>query len=431
MNKKEIVKDCIDSLLKAGAHNVQCVLQDWERTELNVESNKMNLLRTTYNTSLHLTAIIDDKKGAISINKTDRDSIDEAIGQVIELAEASEADSANDIAEKQLPKKFSDGPEEPQLDNMYSRLKEFLQYAEEKYPKTILEQVIIDFVKVKSYFQNSNGVDFISRRGLTSFSAMFTSKDKEKTSSFNHSGFSAKTIDRAIKDYGSIEILLKQSGEQVNARSFSDKITGDVIFTPDCMGDFISTIVGTFLSDYSLITGNSIYKDKLNELIADPRLTLHSKPVSEEIVDGYFVTSDGYEAKNSTIIEKGILKTFLLSLYGSKKTGIPRSVNLGGAYVVEPGDILFNDMVKSVKKGILLCRFSGGSPSENGDFSGVVKNSYYIEDGEIKYPLIETMISGNLAEMLNQIKNISKERIDFGSAIFPWVQCSNLTISGK
>jgi PmbA protein len=233
-----------------------------------------------------------------------------------------------------------------------------------------------------------------------------------------------------MKDSGSVDTLLKQSVEQTITKPFTDKFVGDIIITPDCLGSFISYI-SSMISDYSLITKTSIFKDKLNKSIASSKLTLHSKPNSEEIIDGYSFLSDGYEAKNSTIIDKGVLKTFLLSRYGAKKTGLERSVNSGGCYVIENGDKTFEEMVKSVKKGILLARFSGGHPNENGDFSGVAKNSYYIEDGEIKYPISETMISGNLAEFLSNIKDISKESINYGSDILPWILAGGISISGK
>lgn len=181
----------------------------------------------------------------------------------------------------------------------------------------------------------------------------------------------------------------------------------------------------------ALISGSSILKDKLNEKVASEKFTIHSKPTSSEIADGYCITSDGFEAKDSTIIDKGILKTFMLSLYGANKTKRERAVNCGGAYVIEPGDKSFEEIVKSIDKGILLCRFSGGDPSANGDMSGVAKNSYYIENGEIKYPISETMISANLYEMFNNIKDISKERVDFGTAVFPWISMSGVMISGK
>jgi PmbA protein len=92
---------------------------------------------------------------------------------------------------------------------------------------------------------------------------------------------------------------------------------------------------------------------------------------------------------------------------------------------------MFDDMVKSVEKGVLLSRFSGGSPADNGDFSGVAKNSYLIEKGKIAYPITEAMISGNMADLLMDITNVSAERTDFGFAVLPYVAASGITVSGK
>ena len=168
---------------------------------------------------------------------------------------------------------------------------------------------------------------------------------------------------------------------------------------------------------------------KERKSIANNKLTLHSQPLSDRLAENYFVTGDGYVCDNSTIIDKGVLKTLLLGIYGSNKTGKERAVNGGGAHIVESGDKSLKDIISSTDKGILLSRFSGGSPSDNGDFSGVAKNSYYIENGEIKHPISETMVSGNICKMLHNIKDISKETINFGYCIYPWIQCSGITIS--
>jgi PmbA protein len=87
-------------------------------------------------------------------------------------------------------------------------------------------------------------------------------------------------------------------------------------------------------------------------------------------------------------------------------------------------------MVADVKKGILLGRFSGGSPSDNGDFSGVAKNSYLIENGKIARPVGETMIAGNLCSLFKDIRAVSREEINYGSGIMPWILSGNITISG-
>ncbi len=429
-DRGEIKNYCVSALLKAGLQKAECHLRCTRKDELNLDGGEISLLRTTDDTSLTLVGILDDKEGSISINKIDRSSIDEAAIKVFELAESSEADSANDISPSQPPAIFRKGPETPDLDLMYNRMSDFMKYCSDQYPSLILEQAILDFTSIHKYYSNSNGVDLQSRRGCYNFVPMFTSKEGTKLSSFNYSAFSSIELERNLHECGSIDVLMKQSTEQVHQREFQGKFEGDIIITPDCLESFIS-MIDMYLSDYPMIKGTSFFMDSLDREIADQQLTIHSMPLSDKLAGGYFITSDGFAAQNSTIIEKGVLKTFLLSLYGANKTGKSKAVNSGGAYVVDPGDYTLEEMTGSIERGILLCRFSGGNPSENGDFSGVAKNSYYIENGEIKYPVKEIMISGNLSDLLRNIRRISSERVESGDSILPWIQVGKTTIFGK
>lgn len=431
MERKDILKYCIDSLSEAGVDKSQCCLRYTNKYELNVDSGEMSLLRTTFDTDLEITAICENRKGNISINKLDKDSIDKAIEDVLELSKTSEADEAYDIASQQEAKVFTSGDNEPDLDQMYKLLHGFVKQVESNYPQIKLEQVIFHFLRTEEYLMNSNGVDFESTKGVYEFTPMFSSKDGEKTTSFNYTEFSLSKLEKDLLECGSINYLLKESVEQLDSKPLEGKFVGDIIITPDCLRDFIFMLNRTNLSDNALISGTSAFKDKINGKVASSKFTLHSNPVSEEICDGYSITGDGFEAENLTIIKDGVLKSFLLSQYGANKTKLDRAKNTGGAYIVEPGDKTLNELIKDVDRGILIARFSGGYPSPNGDLSGVAKNSFYIENGEIKYPVTETMISGNLNEVFLNIKDISTERVNFGSAILPWITASGITISGK
>ena len=85
MDRNGTVRYCLEALKKAGADKASCYLNMSEKKELNVEIGEMTLFRTTYNSSMGITVIKDQKKGSISINKTDQDSIDAAVEQVMEM----------------------------------------------------------------------------------------------------------------------------------------------------------------------------------------------------------------------------------------------------------------------------------------------------------------------------------------------------------
>ena len=88
-------------------------------------------------------------------------------------------------------------------------------------------------------------------------------------------------------------------------------------------------------------------------------------------------------------------------------------------------------LLSGIEKGLVLNRFSGGEPGTNGDFSGVAKNSFLIENGKVTDAVSETMVSGNLAELLLHIRGITKERLSDGAAVLPWMAFDGVTISGK
>ena len=428
MDLKETLSYAINTLLDKGMDDVEGMINEYEKKELNIEAGKISLLRTTFSNSLRLEAIKDKKQSTISINKLDKQSINKSLEKLIVNVESSQYDESNDISEYQNPEIFNKGSLKPDLDLMYDRLKNFNSYVKDKYKKVLLEAVTLDHNSSKSYILNSNGVDFNINKGIYGFSSMFTSKDDLNTSSFNYTGVEKLNLNKKLNDYGYVSELLRQSEEQVKSFPIKDKFLGEIIVTPHCLTEFIS-FLDYSISDNALISGTSIYKDKIGEKITNKNFTLRSNPVHEKIDSGYYITSDTYKSKNITLIKDGVLKTHLLSLYGANKTGGRRVPNQGGNYMIEGSNSSFENMIKDVKKGVLLCRFSGGSPSDNGDFSGVAKNSYYIENGKVMYPIIETMISGNIAQMFLNIRNISHEKVDFGDCILPWITFDGITIS--
>ena len=85
---------------------------------------------------------------------------------------------------------------------------------------------------------------------------------------------------------------------------------------------------------------------------------------------------------------------------------------------MEPGDTPVADMIRGIR-GLIVGGFSGGEPGANGEFSGVAKNSFYVENGEVKGAVMETMISGNLTDVFSNVTAVSKELVSDGTSAFP------------
>ncbi|MCL2238124.1 MAG: metallopeptidase TldD-related protein, partial [Treponema sp.] len=189
------------------------------------------------------------------------------------------------------------------------------------------------------------------------------------------------------------------------------------------------TLMGCFLSESSLIDGSSLWKDALGTKVADSKLTFRASVLNPNIVAGERFTFDGYESRDADFIKDGVLNSFALSLYGSRKTGKPRALNLAQTVEVLPHNTPLKEMIKGVDRGILLNRFSGASPGPGGDVSGVAKNSFLIEKGQIIGALKETMVSFNILDVIKNI-DISSERCMNGINILPWCCFDGVTISG-
>ncbi len=426
MAARDLVELCLEALKVKGFDKAQVRLIANERHELQAEFNKPSLLRTVHNNSLSLAGIVDGKRGSITLNKQDDNAVKQAINELWDIAQGSIPDKANDISQSQAPQQFKEGPEVPDYEAMYTRLDELLQYTASTYPTITMGSAVVDHRKYEDVLANSNGVCFSTTRGRYGAQLMFTARDEGGVSSFNFTGFALNDMETPIAEIATTDALLQQITEQVHTQKVPEKFVGDLVITPDCLGTFLSFLTGS-ISAMPMITGTSLYKDKLDEQVAAEIFSLHSRPL--DLAGGYFITDDGYTTENSTIIENGKLRSYLLNLYGSRKTGLERAKTGGGCYVVDPGEQSLESLLGDVKRGILITRFSGGRPNDRGDFSGIAKNSYYIVEGKLKYPVSETMISGNMALLLQNIAGVSRERADFGNSIYPWIRTTGVGIS--
>ncbi|MGN0988824.1 MAG: TldD/PmbA family protein [Eubacteriales bacterium] len=421
----------LQSFTKAGADMAECHISDKVKTEIYYESGKISMIRTNFDTSVSMKAIKDNKKGTVSTNSTEHEVIDGCIAQAMSALESSIPDDAEGICDVPDMGKSERGVLVPDKEGMYNGLKKFIAECKEKYPQISFDSITIEHDAVTSLYRNTKGTDLVSTNGFYVFSPSFMAVQDGKTSSMNYSYVLFNDITKPFMKLGMIENVISDTVKQIETVPVNGKFVGDVILTPSCFEDMFSSVVSNFMSERSLIDGTSIFKDSLGKKVAADSFSIWSQPRNTDLPGGYFMTGDGYVAQNMPLIEDGVLKNFVLGRYGAKKTGNKRSSSAGGNLVMKAGEHTLDEMIASVKKGLIVSRFSGGSPGGSGDFSGVAKNSFLVEDGKITCAVSETMISGNLAKLLLDIKESSKELVNTGDSILPWVKVSDIVISGK
>ncbi len=140
------------------------------------------------------------------------------------------------------------------------------------------------------------------------------------------------------------------------------------------------------------------------------------------------------------LIKDGVLKTYLHSIYSAEKmhektTGnyFPSSsgnINVTNLRLV-PGKASTDELISKIKRGVYLIE-TGDSPNmSTGDFSAMIVNGYYIENGKIMHPLKETMIGTNVIDLLKNVRFIGSEMITLDGISAPAIMSDNVQISGK
>lgn len=430
MNNREIAEYTLEKLTKLGADAASVGVAHGSTDELNVDGGEFSLMRTLFDTNVGMKVIKDGKKGNISINQTDKQSIDEACATVIASAEQSQPDEAHRIAPFAGKEKFTLGVLEPDIAALYDRINEFLRTTKQDYPKIMMEQFIAQYERENALYMNTNGTEFEQESGEYSISSMFSAHEGEKAGSFNGADALFTDLNTPLIDLAGHRRLFGESERSLDPVSVDGKFVGTLIATPPLMEVFLYSICGNFCSDGVIIDKTSPWIDKLGKTVASSGLTISSRPYAHEIVCGERF-AEGFKSEDMDIIKDGVLKNFVLSDYGARKTGFERAKNHGANFFVTPGSRSVEEMIAGVERGLIVNRFSGGEPSANGDFSGVAKNSFLVENGKIVGAVSETMINGNFAEMLGNVREISRETEGGGRRVLPWVAFGGITVSGK
>lgn len=428
MNLQEAAAYALEQLQKAGADHANVLAGSGKIDELNIDGGEFSLMRSGFKTSLSLKAILDQKAGIIAINSHEKEAIDRAVVDCMAAAMAAQPDEAEAIAPKEENGTFTAGVLTPDRNLLFDRLQEFMDTIAAEYPKINMEQLVAKYDHDDLLLMNTNGVEYRYENGAYVFSTMFSAHEGDRAGSFNGVTTLANDLGTPIADQYILRRLLKEAEADLTARPVPEKFEGTLLVSPAYLGEFLGTALGCYIGDSALISGTGMWKDKLGRQVTSTGITLETRPLDDAIVCGERFTGDGYRSANQMLIRDGVLESYNLSGYAARKTGLQRAANYSCAYFMKPGEQSLEELIAGIENGILLTRFSGGAPGPSGDFGGVAKNSFLIQNGKLAGAVTETMISGNFASLLQNLRGITRETACDGMTVLPWAAFDGITV---
>ncbi len=427
----ETAEKALKALKDGGATRAYCTASRAVTQEFNAEGGEFALMRTLFDDALSMTGFDGGKKGSVGINRLDDASIEQAAKDCMAASSSAEDDPDWEIASTGEGS-FTDGVPEADLEKFFDRVKELYDDIAEQHASVVLVGLVAAHTGKKTVYRNSEGVCYERTSGAYQIGLTLCARDGEATSSMFGSGVLTDSLDAPFITLGTIKRDLEAIEKQIHPTPFSGKFTGPVVLTPDCFATLLYSLLGNFAGDEAILGGTSAWKDSLGKQVADPRLSVMVASEHPSVVLPQRWTSEGFAPENYYVIREGVLERFQLSQHVANRTGLQRAGNdTDTNFVIDAGEKSLDELIAGIEKGLYVARFSGGAPATNGDFSGVAKNSFLIENGKLGPAVSEVMISGNLADLLNNVIGLSAERVSDGAGLIPWAAFDGVTVSGR
>ena len=191
----------------------------------------------------------------------------------------------------------------------------------------------------------------------------------------------------------------------------------DVIFSPLAFAPLLKH-TGDSASIYSIESGFSFFPKKLNERVANTNVNLIDDGTYRNGSGSSRYDDEGHPRQRTTVVENGILKSFLHNTssairYKTKSTGNAGLISPDPTnFILMPGKLTKDDMIKNVKNGILITNiwYTRFNNYLTGEFSTIPRDgTFLIKNGEILYPINRLRVSDSLQRIYKNIIGLGKE----------------------
>ena len=442
-NDIDLLQDVVGRARKAGADAADAVLFEGTSLSHARRLGKTEKLERSESQDLGLRVLIGKRQAIVSTSDRSPKMLAELVERTLAMARAVPEDPFCGLADpeeiaRDWPSLDMFDPEEPSAETLIERARAAEEAALAVAGVTNSEGAEAGWGRSRIALAASNG--FAGAYAGSSLGVSVSVIGGSGTQMERDYDFASAVYAADLRDPAEIG---KSAGERAVKRLGARKMpTGrvPVVFDPRVARSFISHLLGA-ISGPSITRGTSFLKEKLGQRIFPEAITVTEDPHRPRGHRSKPFDAEGLANRRHALIDKGVLTTWLLDLRSARQLGLhstghaargtasppsPSATNIW----VEPGTVTPAELIADIKSGFFVTELMGmGVNGLTGDYSRGAAG-FWIENGEIAFPVSEMTVAGNLNDMFARL--VAANDLEFRvGADSPTLRIDDLTVAGS
>jgi PmbA protein len=445
-----LASDVVDRAKHLGATVAECSVQDGSSLSAKVRLGEPELVEEAASRSVGLRVMIGQKVAVSYTSDLSATGIARLVEDAVELAQLSEADP---FAGPPDPSLLSTRAQHPNLD-LFDPAVDGVDGAEAVRRARAGERAALDF---DPRVTNTDGATFSRGSGASAlvtsggfsgvargtYASLVVNPVVDDEGGKKRSGY-YWTSRRHLADLEGEEAVGREAARRTLRKLGARKVESQevpVIFDPDAARSILGLVAGC-ISGGAIWRKSSYLVDRLGTQVASELISVVDDPLMPRALGSRAFDGEGLLSRRNVLIEKGVLKSYQLDSYSGRKLQMPSTANAsrsgsGGVgisssnFVLQAGTRLPEDILRETKRGLYVTNMMGfGFNGVTGDFSRGAAG-FWIENGELAFPVSEVTISLNLDEILKRIDAVGSDLDLRSSTAAPTVRVSQMTLAGR
>jgi len=430
----QLAEDVIRRARAAGASQAEVAASIDTGLNVNVRLGEVETVEHTRDRGFGLTVYFGQRKGSASTADLNPDSIQATLEQACAIARYTEEDPAAGLADaSRMATQFPDldlwHPWRIDTEQAIALGTQIEDAGRAHAGITNSDGASVQMGESLAVYANSHG--FVGRERGTRHSlslALIAGDDEGMQRDYWYDSV------RSADDFMSARALGDKAAERTLARMGARKLSTrqcPVLFTPEVARGLIGHLIGA-VSGGALYRRASFLLDHAGQQIMPSWMNIVERPFIMRGQGSGSFDAEGVATRDSALIENGVLARYVLGSYSARKLGLESTGNAGGIHnlIVEPGQDDFAALLKRMGSGLVVTEVMGqGVSTVTGDYSRGAAG-FWVENGQIAYPVEEITIAANLRDMYANIVAVGSD-VDHRSHLLTGsILLEQMTIAG-